>query len=261
VIQNAGFETAETALDAGVAKFWAATSLGTGEESAAFAGDTGAAPQAHETFDHGWGFFDPQRIRVSMALTEIESLPAETMNAWVVNQLVMELTALEAATFDGHTLAIENFELWMTMIDTDFHFSDGELQSGIVESFDWHTLTASMPATFGALFSGFDSEERFPALPPQKVFGHMSSNAFVRVDGGNFVGTANDIVTLETDGELPPPYVAGASYYVQVVWLATVQLGGAPVSPTSTTLGMYDNGSGIHRIIGDPRRYWVTDLI
>lgn len=269
MIENTGFETAEPGLEPGDARYWEAVTHGTGEETATFAGDTGRAPLGYETFGFGWGWLDPQRVRVTLAFGEVESIVPEDFSAWAVNQTFVGLAGTEAATFNSHTTATESFSLWGAEVDTDFVLSSGELERAQFngagqETFVWSTLMVELgPSVIAAFDDGTDDTEHFAYRARQAMYAHLAAHVLMRVDGADYVGELSERVTLqaEGDGEIPSNFAEGVTYYVRSYSGSGVSLGFYPIGVgDSGDIDVTDRGTGQFWIVGDPLRFWLDPL-
>lgn len=271
MIQNTGFETADpSTLETGVAQYWVSATHGTGEETATFAGDTGRAPLGYETFGFGWGWLDPQHLRVTLADSEVESRPGEDFSGWVLNQEFIGLGALEAATFNTHSTTTETFEAWVPMVDTDFVFSTAELQRAQFngngeENFVWGSFDTSFGSLQAASFdSGVSNAEQFAHRGYQRMFANLAAHLLMRYDGFDYEGDLGDQVTLTPEGEggsIPSDFAEGVTYYVRSISGSAVALGFYPIGAGDAgDIVVTDRGSGVFRINQDPARFWLVSL-
>lgn len=266
MIANASFELPAGALQQGAPSDWVVTTVGTGEDMAAFAGDSAAMPAGTESFEHGWGPQDPQSVLYGSAMA-VQSRDVETMTEWVVlsgaiplNQYVLFLAVTEAATFSSHTTSTELFTLWVTGGDTDQVFVDSELEhanfegSVSFESFDWDSFASSLGSVEHNLFGASQLAETFGIRLKQDVIVDLDLNRLVRRDGHSFEGGAGEVFTITTTDTLPSPFRDTRTYYV-------VDSSGPYVGLSEASGGEYvtiaDAGVGTHYLRGDPARFWV----
>lgn len=250
MIRNASFELPAPS-DAAAARDWTDSAVSTAEESASFAGNDVVLPKyAYESYELGWGHL-PQVFITNLDADPhyLDHLPFETMSFWSINQVVMTLGALEAASFNLVSTTFETFEEWQAMIDTDFVLADSELQSSGTDTFEWGATLWTMPSTESL------PAETFIVRAPQ-VF-YVQENA-LHISGGNYVGAQDDIVTFESTGKLPVVFTEDYPYYVFAVAGAAVDISATPRNSNGHALSINDSGTGVHRIVGDPSKFWVS---
>lgn len=262
MIANPSFELPAGPLQTGAPSGWVVTTVGTGEDTAPFAGDLAADPAGTESFEHGWGTRNPQAIVTS---PDVESRETEIMSTWISlggGLPALSLVLAEAASFDSHTSAVELFESWVSGADTDQQFAPEELQaaafaSGGSETFAWSVFESTFGSVEANDFSNGDAMEMFLVRPKQEVLVDLDANRLYRRDMQNFVGSTDERYTIETTDTLPTPFRDERLYYV-------IDTAGPYVGLSPTEGGDYvaitDIGNGTQYLVADPDEFWTYAL-
>lgn len=254
MILNPGFETRSPAIvQPGIPSDWDVTTTGTAEDSAQFTGDTGYAYGGYETFEHGWTVIDPQVLIA--ALTNVIKAYPEEFSFWAINQGVMQLSALEAASFTGQTIAVESFDAWDGP-DVEFGTS-----TAFVETFaGWGTADFALTTLEHAKFDTSSVDvEQFVLRAPQQVSADIASNKLTRFDNADFVASINDLITLATKAGavLPAPLSSSNSYRVASVSAASITL---KATSDGAAIDLTDAGVGTSYVLADPGKFWPEEM-
>lgn len=259
MIRNPGFELADAL--AGSARDWVTTSLGTGEESVDFDGNSPSQISAYESFEAGWALSGAQQFIASFDADDVEHGLVETMAGWEINQTVMLLGAVEAASYNAQSTTYETFQAWDEGApDIGLELADEELESAALETFEWDTVGAGMMGSVGgATFNhSSDTRETFIVREPQIV--QVQGNRFRTTSGAPYIGSQDDIVTFTSTGALPEEVTEGFEYYVFLVESHYVTVSRTPRNSNGAALVINDSGTGVHRIHGDPNRFWIDAM-
>lgn len=282
MISNSGYEAAASAATPGTAANWTATTTGSLETTAEFAGDTALTLSGYETFDHGWGDDDPELLLSDLVdvlvekheIERFERLWPQTIHSDPAAQGFFFLTALESSVFDSAAQAFEDFENgWGSPIDLDIVLStpelahagfDGDDQEDFEDSWGFaaFTLVSVASASFDA--GGMSTSTGSPGAAEKFTF---KARQQVQSDvGGGTLGAvsppllliAGDAVTLVAEsGALPVPLLADTTYIVDSVVSNAAAL--APFTG-ATPLALTADGTGANYVIADPGRFWLDEL-